>query len=207
MPYCGSFLTRMVKATEGVAMRAVVVFESMFGNTHQIADAIGEGLAELIEVSVVNVNLVDPETVGPADLVLVGGPTHVHGMSRPSTRAEAEKWTLDPLKNLRLESGAPGRGIREWLDDHATTVPGLFATFATRADVPIIFSGNAAAHMDRALRRRGSRRLVAAENFLVTKDNHLSDGEVGRAREWGRTIGAALSGVHTRPDSDSSLGY
>jgi Flavodoxin len=186
-------------------MRAVIVFESMFGNTHQIAEAIGVGLAELNEVSVISVNVVDPATVAAADLVLVGGPTHVHGMSRPSTRAEAEKWALDPLKKLRLESGAPGRGIREWLDDHATEVPGLFATFATRVEMPIILSGNAAAQMDRALHRRGSRRLAAPENFLVTKDTELSDGEIDRATDWGRSVGAALSRMQDGPGTESSV--
>ncbi len=178
-------------------MRAIVVYESMFGNTHQIADAIAAGLADAAEVTVVNVNLVTSEDAESADLVLVGGPTHVHGMSRASTRAEAEKWTHDPDKNLSLESGAPGRGIREWLDDDAT-VPKNFATFATRVDWPIVVSGNAAAQMDRELNHRGSHRLVGAENFIVTKDSELGDGELDRAKAWGTEVGKALSATSSQ---------
>ena len=173
-------------------MRAIVVYESMFGNTRQIADAIAVGLADAAEVTVVNVNHVESEDVESADLVLVGGPTHVHGMSRPSTRAEAEKWTLDPAKKVSLESGAPGRGIREWLDNEVI-VPKNFATFATRVDWPIAVSGNAAAQIDRELHRRGSHRLMAAENFVVTKDSELGDGEIDRAKAWGTEVGEALS--------------
>lgn len=178
-------------------MRTIVVYESMFGNTRQIADAIAEGLADAAEVTVVNVNLVKSEDVESADLVLVGGPTHVHGMSRASTRAEAEKWTHDPAKKLSLESGAPGRGIREWLDDDAT-VPKNFAAFATRVDWPIIVSGNAAAQIDRELDRRGSHRLVTAENFIVTQDSELGDGETDRAKAWGTEVGKALTAASSQ---------
>ena len=184
-------------------MRAIVVYESMFGNTRQIADAIGKGMAELHDVRIINVNLVKPEDTESADLVVVGGPTHVHGMSRPNTREEAEKWTRDPLKKLQMESGAPGRGIREWLDDRATKVPTLFAGFATRIDVPIILSGNAAAQIDRVLHRRAAR-LVDAENFLVTKDSHLGDHEIDRARAWGIELGKALATAGIPAGSDFS---
>jgi len=37
-------------------MQAVVVYESMYGNTHLIADAIGAGLKTVFDVSVVPVS-------------------------------------------------------------------------------------------------------------------------------------------------------
>ncbi len=51
--------------------RALVVFESMFGNTEAIARAVADGLG------------------GGAEVDVVGGPTHAFGMSRPSTRRSA----------------------------------------------------------------------------------------------------------------------
>ncbi len=64
-------------------MRAVIVYESMFGNTHAIADAIGEGLEPKLEVVVVPLAEAGRERLGDADLLVVGGPTHFHGMSHP----------------------------------------------------------------------------------------------------------------------------
>ena len=66
-------------------MRAVIVYESMFGSTRKVAEAIAEGLADCAEVSVVPVTSADARILDGADLVVVGGPTHTHGMSRPGT--------------------------------------------------------------------------------------------------------------------------
>jgi flavodoxin len=54
-------------------MRAVVVYESMYGNTHLIADAIGAGLETAFDVRVVSVTQAKPEVIAEADLVVVGG--------------------------------------------------------------------------------------------------------------------------------------
>jgi flavodoxin len=73
-------------------MRAVIVYESMFGNTRHIADAIGSGLIEEAEgcvVSVVPIGQADRAQIDDADLIVVGGPTHVHGMTSDSTRKSA----------------------------------------------------------------------------------------------------------------------
>ncbi|MGD8194601.1 flavodoxin family protein [Herbiconiux sp. P18] len=174
-------------------MRAVVLYESMFGNTRQIAEAIADGLADHGEVAVININRIALGDVETAGLMVVGGPTHVHGMSRGSTRAEAVTWALDPAKHLTLEPEAPGRGIRDWLQDPATVVAPLFAAFATRGNVPVILSGNAAVQIDKALHRRATRRVVPSENFIVTNDNHLLGEEIVRARGWGCRVGKAAS--------------
>ncbi|WP_410659260.1 flavodoxin family protein [Amycolatopsis sp. lyj-112] len=54
-------------------MRAMVVYESMFGNTEQVAKAVADGLAPNAEVDVVNID--DVGSVAEADLLVVGGPT------------------------------------------------------------------------------------------------------------------------------------
>lgn len=60
-------------------MKIVVVFESMFGNTRQVAAAIAEGLAPSGAVDSVTVNDAGAKDAAEsADLLVVGGPTHVH---------------------------------------------------------------------------------------------------------------------------------
>ena len=70
-------------------MRAVVVYESVFGNTHVLADHIATGLAATHEVSVVPVHEATPELLDGVGLLIVGGPTHMHGMTTEKSRAMA----------------------------------------------------------------------------------------------------------------------
>jgi len=70
-----------------VLMKALVVYESIFGNTRRVAESIGGGLAPVGEVSVLPVAETSRAQVMSADLLVVGGPTHMHGMTRPRSRA------------------------------------------------------------------------------------------------------------------------
>ncbi|GEP27158.1 MULTISPECIES: flavodoxin family protein [Cryobacterium] len=96
-------------------MRALIVYESMYGNTRLVAEAIGRGLApaEVILVPAVRNTVVDLSQV---DLLPVGGPTHLHGLSRPSTRQGAIDAAVTPQRTLHLEADAAGRGVQEWFD-------------------------------------------------------------------------------------------
>ena len=104
--------------------RALVVVESMFGNTRAIAEAIADDLAPHFD----HVDVLDvadaPSTIEGVSLLVVGAPTHAFGMSRPSTRDGAQK------------QGAPppaGRGVREWLAALQPAKDGLHtAVFDTR---------------------------------------------------------------------------
>lgn len=172
------------------AARAVIVYESMFGSTRQVAEAVADGLRESATVAVLRVKDA-PETFPEADLLLVGAPTHVHGLSRPSTRVEAGKWGDDPDRPLVLEPDAEGIGVREWLETCGEP-PARFAAFDTRADMTELFTGSAAAAIDKRLRRLGSQRLAPRHSFLVDKDSALVAGQLDDARAWGRELGAAL---------------
>jgi hypothetical protein len=98
-------------------MRVVIIYESLYGNTHTIADAIARGLWRGNDVSVVPVGQAHADLLEGADLVVVGGPTHAHSMSRASTRQAAAERAGRPDNLLTLDAGvtADGPGIREWL--------------------------------------------------------------------------------------------
>lgn len=175
------------------AGRAIIVYESMFGSTRRVAEAIAEGMRGSIAVTALPVKDA-PETFPDAALIVVGAPTHVHGLSRPASRAEAGRWGDDPNRALTLEPDAEGIGVREWLDS-CGTLPGLFAAFDTRADMTELLSGSAAAAIDKRLRTAGSRPVAEKASFLVDKDSVLGAGELDRARAWGRTLAQAI-GAH-----------
>jgi len=175
--------------TEPVA-RATIVYESMFGSTRHIAEAIADGLRPTTSVTVLAVKDV-PESIVDADLLIAGAPTHAHGLSRPASRTEAGRWADDSARHLTLEPDAEGLGIREWLET-CGQVPSLFAAFDTRADMTELFTGSAASRIEKRLRRLGAHPLLPKESFLVDKESALLAGELDRARAWGRTIAAEL---------------
>lgn len=177
-------------------MRAVVGYESMFGNTRQVAEAIADGLADSCDVTTVPVAGLERELAVDADLLVVGGPTHVWTMSRPNTRKAARQQVDGARGALVLEPGADGIGLREWFAaTHAE--PAVAAAFTTRLDASEIFTGSAAPRIARQLRRRSWSLAVAPESFLVTKQNALLPGELDRARKWGRTVAASAQRART----------
>ena len=168
-------------------MRVVVVYESSYGNTHQIASAIADGMGSTHEVTVVRVGQATRELIGQADLVVVGGPTHIHGMTRPSTRKAAVDAARKPDSPLALDPDAEGPGLREWFDSIGD-VKVKAAAFDTRLEGPAAFTGRASKGIARMLRHHGADLMADPESFLVTKETHLEPGEEERARQWGETL-------------------
>jgi flavorubredoxin len=173
-------------------MRAVVVYESMYGNTHLIAQAIGDGLGESAEVAVVPVAEAAAALGGGADLLVVGGPTHVHGMSRPRTRTEAVDAAKKRESDLTVEPEAEGQGVRELLESLGN-LDMRAAAFDTRIDAPAALTGRASKKIARKLRQHRCTLVAEPESFLVTKDSHLEPDESARAREWGADLAARLA--------------
>ena len=169
-------------------MRIVVVYESMYGNTHLIADAIADGLrgAADADVTVVAVGDADAALVGGADLLVVGGPTHVHGMSRESTRKAAVEAAEKPGADLVVDPDAAGAGLREWIESLGR-IARHAAAFDTRFDMPPLITGRASKGIAHKLRAHGCN-VIATESFFVEKTNHLVPREDKRAREWGREL-------------------
>ncbi len=173
-------------------MRAVVVYESMYGNTHLIADAIGEGLAGSCEVAVVAVGDATPEVLETADLVVVGGPTHAHGMTREGTREAAVADARKPDRGLVLDADAEGEGLREWFD----ALPEMkvaAAAFDTRFDLAAALTGRASKGISKRLRRHGFDEIADPESFFVERGNTLEPGEADRARAWGGVLARSLA--------------
>jgi hypothetical protein len=166
-------------------MRAVVVYESIYGNTLDIAEAIAAGLRSRAEVSVLPVREADRSGLGQVDLLVVGGPTHAWGMTRGSTRDRAI--TDGPGKGLRTVAGKGDPGLREWLAG-LTAGSVAVAAFDTRFKAPVIVTGRASRGIARRLRRHGLSPLTSSASFFVNRNNQLLAGETDRARRWGRDL-------------------
>lgn len=171
--------------------QALVVYESMYGNTRAVAEAIGEGLAAGFQVDVVPVARATGQLLERADLLVVGGPTHAHGMSRATTRASAADQAHKPGSTLTLEQEAGGPGLREWFDALPATLHAKAAAFDTRIDMPALLTGRASKGIAGQLRKHHMALVADPESFLVTKDNALAPGETARAQQWGRLLADA----------------
>ena len=165
-------------------MHALVVFESLWGNTAAIARAIADGLGPgTIEL----LNADDAPLVMPSDLdlLVVGGPTHAFSMSTEATRESARQQGPVHL---------PDRGIREWIAGLAVPARPLpVATFDTRTVSPRL-PGSAAKKALKRLVALGFRPVARAETFGVHGyEGPLAEGELERAVEWGRRLAGSLA--------------
>ena len=162
-------------------MRSLVVYESSFGNTRQIAQKIAKSLAEAGEVEVVSVDDELPD-LAHLDLLVVGAPTHVHGLSSKRSRQSA-------IEQRDGDGGEPGIGVRGWLEALPLLRRPRVAAFDTRAHKPELLVGSAAHGIARRLGQHGYRLAVEPESFFVNgTPGPLEGGELERAAEWGRTL-------------------
>ncbi|MDA8434997.1 MAG: flavodoxin [Actinomycetales bacterium] len=163
-------------------MSTVVVYESMFGNTREIAEAVARGLGAHGTVEVHEVGEVGT-LPADLDLLVVGGPTHAFSMSKPTTRADAR------TKPHEGEIVSTGIGLREWIEslpapDHRVAV----ATFDTRVRHPRL-PGSAAKAAGKALKAHGYRMIADPETFDVHgMTGPLFPGETDRAAAWGERL-------------------
>jgi hypothetical protein len=169
-------------------MRALVVYESMFGNTQAVAKAVTEGMSDHVETALVECGSAPTTVPSDVDLVVVGAPTHAFSLSRPSTRESAKEQATGEVVSR-------GTGIREWLKTLA--VPGdrvtRAAAFDTRVRHPHL-PGSAAHAALKRLRRLGLRPAAPARSFWVLgTPGPLAPGQEEEARAWGARLARELT--------------
>lgn len=161
-------------------MKALVVYDSEFGNTARVAAAIADALRTRLAVELASVAETPPARLTGLDLLVIGGPTQHHGVSEL---------------------------MRKWLDGLPATLAGApwLAVFDTRYRIPKILSGSAAAVIGGRLLRRGARLLLPAESFHVTEiEGPLDPGEAERAQLWAEQILDRLTERRHGPPSATS---
>lgn len=176
------------------AHHALLVYESMFGCTAEVASAVADGLAATgFTVEVHEVRHAPTAAQAEFDLLVVGAPTHAFSLSRASTRADA------------VRQGAPDEvaatGVREWLgtlggrEESRHRPAAAFDTRVTRVRNLPKAASTRAAHL---LRRHGYRLVSRPAPFLVEDlKGPLAAGELDRAHAWGRAVGRAAAGLDT----------
>jgi hypothetical protein len=194
--FAGEGLTQRIRSVAAVnvpksrggerVMRALVVYESVFGDARTIAHAIAEGLSNSAVPADVVAAGEAPTEIGPdVGLLVVGGPNHAFGMPRPSTRGGA-------VKQYGADIPDTGSGLHEWLE--TVQVAGgriLAAAFDIRdSGHPMLTKmDHASMTEEKLLGKLGAHIVAPAEHFFVADTKGpLVEGEEGRARDWGRAL-------------------
>lgn len=155
-------------------MKTVILYESFFGNTRQIAESIGKSLARYNEVRVLNISEVNWDDVSNSQILVVGSATRAF---RPCEATKAF------LKNIP-ENGLNGKKV---------------AAFDTRILLSEIQSkvaryfvdkgGYASKHIAKALEKKGGKLVLSPEGFFVKDEKGpLAEGELERAAKWAEQI-------------------
>jgi hypothetical protein len=186
-------------------MNVVIVYDSLFGNTRAVAEAIAAGARSATSgpVRCAAIGSVAPMGVESADLLAVGGPTHMLGLSSRRSRGtylRREDMTAGRSRDGHtLEAGAEGPGLREWLQglpEAAPSRPPGAAAFDTRLHK--VLAGSAARAIHRRLRRLGYRMVAPAGSFFVEgMEGPLPAGEIERAKEWGAALVQTYASVRS----------
>ena len=151
-------------------MQTLVIYDSKFGNTEKIAEAIARGVGPVSDVRVTSTADLDALTSRP-DLVFVGGPTQNHG---------------------------PSAGLRAFVNALPAALRGsTTACFDTRYRGPVLLMGSAAAAAVKVLSGTGATFVAPPESFFIVRhgpmpQQTLEPGEIARAEAWGRAVAASV---------------
>jgi len=142
-------------------MKALIVYDSVYGNTEKIARAIAEAITPSGEVKVLGVGEANPSELESTDLLIVGSPTH-GGRPTPA------------VQNL-LKKGPKLQGIN-------------VAAFDTRIQTKLVgVFGYAAGRIANNLKKKGGNLIASPEGFFVTGgQGPLKEGELERAAAWAK---------------------
>lgn len=162
-------------------MRALLVYESMFGNTVLVADAIGQGLGTRMDVTLARIGVGRAPDPAGFDLLVVGAPTHALSLPVPDTRRQAAAQT-----DAEIDTST---GVREFLTELPASPDRAVAVFDTRHRRMRYLPGSAARAAARLLNKAGWRLVVAPQSFYVAGvAGPLLPGELDRAADWGEQI-------------------
>lgn len=165
-------------------MRAIVVYESLWGNTAAIARAIAEGIGP--DARSLTTDEATPAIVAEADLIVAGAP--VLAFRLPSDAIRDSIATGEPNAPTPADLSHPS--MRTWLAGLPAGRAGA-AAFETRFRWS---PGGATGGIESGLKRAGYRTLAKAQKFVVTgKYGPLREGEVERARHWGEELARSLA--------------
>jgi len=165
-------------------MRAVVVYESHWGNTRAVAEAIAEGIGP--EAIALNTDQAFGPDLEAADLIVAGAPVIAFGLAGDRGIAGVRKAAETSATPPDLSHPS----LRRWLESlpHGN---GASASFETRVRWS---PGGATGAIEDGLEKAGYRTIAVRQRFVVRgQAGPLREGELERARAWGTELAALVA--------------
>ena len=160
-------------------MKAWVVYDSVFGNTEQIAQAIGNALGSQEDVQIRRVSDVKPEQLTGSQLLIVGSPTRGFRPT-PAITNLLKSIPQNGLKGVKV-AAFDTRFTTDEIESSVFILPILVNIFGYAAK-PIA---------DRLVKKEGEL-IIPPEGFFVQgTEGPLQEGELERAADWAKHIIAA----------------
>ncbi|MCJ7826992.1 MAG: hypothetical protein MUP36_01960 [Demequinaceae bacterium] len=174
-------------------MKAVVVYQSLWGSTAAVAQAIAEGLGK--GAKALSTTEATPETLKGVDLIVAGAPIHAFNLpTKESLNSSLER----AIKKGDSPPDVSQTLMRDWLKDLPGGIGAAAAAFDTRVPGPLGRGG--ASRILKRLNRAGLTPIAKPQGFQVAmrttesiKTGALLEGEVDRAREWGKELSALVA--------------
>jgi len=160
-------------------MNALVIYDSAYGNTAQIARAIGDALGSPAEVATLLVGEVTPDHLSGLRLLIVGSPTQRFS-STPATKNFLDSIPEHALKGVKV-AAFDTRFTRE----HMKSVSSVLSFSAGLAGD----SAYAAKSIAAGLKKKGGELVASPEGFYVNDtEGPLLEGELERAADWASQV-------------------
>jgi flavodoxin len=155
-------------------MKALVIYDSFFGNTEKVAKAIGSALGDPKGVIACRVDEANRDLLKGLDLLIVGSPTRAFSPS-PAIKTFIKSIPGKSLEGVKVTAF----DTRMKIDEKTPGILRFFAGIFGYADKPILGS----------LVKKGGNEAVPSEGFFVVgSEGPLADGELERAAEWAKKI-------------------
>ena len=159
-------------------MKALVVYDSEFGNTEKAAQAMGEALGSQEDVEVLRARDVQPEQLTGLQYLIVGSPTQAF---QPTSA------TKEFLKDIPAQGLA---GVKVAAFDTRISADDISPTILKfLLNILIKLFGYAVTPIANGLTKKGGELTVSPEGFYVEDtEGPLKEGELKRAADWVKQI-------------------
>jgi flavodoxin len=155
--------------------KALVIYDSVFGNTKRIAQSIADALSQEMNAHLLSVNDVKPQNLEDVRLLLIGSPTRQF-RATPATMAWIKSLTPGALNGVRAASFDTRIPEDQLKSNKALNFFSWLIAYAADS-------------LSKALVKKNAQIIAVPKGFYVSgMEGPLVDGELDRAADWAKSL-------------------